>query len=308
MSIQIRESGHSDEREIAELICVSHNTWSLAHGLPAPFPGGPTTTALFYKACRALENSFCIVAQDRPSGSLSGVTFYHVRPTHVSLGMMSVHPGHFRRGVAKALLAYIVGAADREGKPLRLISSALNLDSYSLYTKAGCVPRQLYQDIILTPLVTGSFVPVSGTKPVRRATVDDVSRIVELEGEISGILRANDIRFLLSHGDGPWCAWIHEGGGGGIEGFIACCDQGGLNMIGPGFTRTQEQAHSLIHSVMAERPGKGALVLVPVECETLVRHLYEAGGKNNELHVHQVRGVFKPFRGVNLPTFMLESG
>jgi hypothetical protein len=48
--------------------------------------------------------------------------------------------------------------------------------------------------------------------------------------------------------------------------------------------------------------------LVPVECSELVRQVYDWGGRNVEAHLHQVRGAFQPFRGVNLPTFMPETG
>jgi len=48
------------------------------------------------------------------------------------------------------LLAYIIKVAEGLDKPIRLVSSAFNLDSFSLYTRVGFVPRCVYQDIELT--------------------------------------------------------------------------------------------------------------------------------------------------------------
>ena len=40
----------------------------------------------------------------------------------------------------------------------------------------------------------------------------------------------------------------------------------------------------------------------------MIRELYGWGARNSELHVHQVRGAYEPFKGVNFPTFMPETG
>ena len=62
---------------------------------------------------------------------------------------MNVHPNHFGRSVAGRLLRHIIEVADAKQQPLRLVSSAMNLDSFSLYTRAGFVPQAAYQDMIL---------------------------------------------------------------------------------------------------------------------------------------------------------------
>ena len=106
-----------------------------------------------------LDPGCCVVAEDTASGQLLGSCFYHPRETHVSLGIMNAHPDSFGRGVAGKLLRYIIDFADRQSKPVRLVSSAMNLDSFSLYNRNGFVPRKLFQDM---------FVPVR-----RQAAADD---------------------------------------------------------------------------------------------------------------------------------------
>ncbi len=143
----IRKMVEGDRRDVAELICVSTNYWYEQHGLERIFTG-PEKAKVFYQVYGRMEGSVGIIAELR--GRLVGSCFYHVRETHVSLGIMNAHPNYFGQGVARGLLEYIIKIAEGLGKPIRLVSSALNLDSFSLYTRAGFVPRCAYQDIALT--------------------------------------------------------------------------------------------------------------------------------------------------------------
>ena len=107
-------------------------------------------------------------------------------------------------------------------RPVRLVSSAMNLDSYSLYTRAGFVPRRAYQDMFLA-------VPESGLghRPtvagIRPATFADVEGIAALEMELCGIRRAGDFHHFIENRAGFWRLSVCEGEGGRLEGFMASC-------------------------------------------------------------------------------------
>ena len=77
----------------------------------------------------ALDPGCCVVAMD-DGGPLLGAAFFHPRETHVGVGIVSVSPTAFGRGVARAMMQEIIRAA--AGMPLRLVSNAMNLDSFSL--------------------------------------------------------------------------------------------------------------------------------------------------------------------------------
>src|SRR6476661_3897414 len=139
--IILRPMREGERNEVADLVCVSTNYWYRASGRPAIFTAGPTSCLLFCDVYEALDPGCCVVAEDPATGRLMGSCFYHPRETHVALGIMNVHPDYFGRGVARRLLGHIVDLADQQGKPVRLVSSAMNLDSFSLYTRAGFVPR-----------------------------------------------------------------------------------------------------------------------------------------------------------------------
>src|SRR5690606_37321044 len=98
-------------------------------------------TDVFYETYQDLTPDHNVVAVNPDNGRLMGTCFFHPRPRHVSLGIMNVHPNYFGRGVGSALLQHIIRFADERQLPLRLTQSAINVDSFSLYNKAGFVPR-----------------------------------------------------------------------------------------------------------------------------------------------------------------------
>lgn len=301
---ELRPMQPGDREGVAELICLSTNYWYQAHGHPPIFPGGPQSTALFFDVYHALEGSAGLVAQDTRTGFLLGSCFYHLRPTHLSLGIMNAHPNHFGRGVARALLDHIVGLA--QTKPLRLVSSAMNLDSFSLYTRAGFVPRCIFQDLFLPVPAKGLPHPIP--PQIRPATLADVAAMAELELEISHVRRDSDYRHFIENPEGIWHTSVWAGPQGALEGFLVSCGHPGSNLLGPGVARTQEQAAGLILAELDQHRGRSPVFLVPAECADLVSRLYAWGARNCELHLCQVRGAFSPFSGVAMPTFMPESG
>ena len=148
--MRLRPMEPKDRTEVAELICVSINYWYQLHGMPKIFAGGPDATTIFFDVYESLDPGCGAVAQNERTGRLMGSCFFHPREHHVSLGIMNVHPNYFGQGVARALLEHIIDYTEAHGYPaLRLTQSALNLDSFSLYTRAGFVPRYAYQDMLL---------------------------------------------------------------------------------------------------------------------------------------------------------------
>jgi hypothetical protein len=219
---------------------------------------------------------------------------------------MNAHPGHFRRGVARAILAEIIERARQAQKPVRLVSSCFNLDSYSLYTRAGFVPFETFQDMFVQVPAGGLPFPPPNDLAVRSATLDDVEDMASLERSISGISRIADYRYFIRNDDNLWRVSIVESPRG-MDGFLVSCGSSALNMIGPGVARTQEQAAALFYEQLNQHPGRCPVLLVPVACGALVRQLYDWGARNCELHVAQSHGPAQPPAGVVIPTFLPES-
>jgi ribosomal protein S18 acetylase RimI-like enzyme len=306
--MHLRAANADEFHEIAKLIHASTNAWYQKNGKPAIFSAGPESCLLFCQVYEDLDPGCCMVAEDESSRRLMGSCFHHPRETHVSLGIMNVHPDFFGRGVASRLLRFITGFADAEGKPVRLVSSAMNLDSFSLYTRAGFVPRAAFQDMMIPVPAEGLKHAAPGAERVRPATAADVPEMVALEQQISGIRREKDYRYFLENRLGIWHTSVIEGVDGGIDGFLCSVAHPASTMLGPGVMRTDKDAAALILAELNVRRGLSPVFLAPVDRPELVQILYSWGGHNCEIHFAQVRGDFQPSSGIAMPTFMPETG
>ena len=309
MTFTIRTMTSDDRHEVAELIYISINHWYQVHGMPAIFAGGPAVCNIFFDTYEALDPQCGIVAIDEESGIVIGSCFYHPREHHVSLGIMTVHPNHFGAGAGRALLDWIVELSSVQNKPVRLTQSALNVDSFSLYSKAGLVPRHAYQDMILEIPATGLDFACTAVANVRSATLADIPTLVELEMQVAGISRAQDYEFLIRNDDGNWHLSVYVcPDSGKLLGFLGSCSHLATNLMGPGVSLDEETAIALLASELNRQRGRTPVFLVPVEADKIVRAAYAWGARNCEMHFCQILGDYTPFAGVNIPTFMPETG
>ena len=309
MSFTIRTMTAADRHEVSELIYISINHWYQTHGCPPIFTDGPSSCDVFFDVYEALDPGCGIVAEHTHTGKLMGSCFYHPREYHVSLGIMTVHPNHFGGGAGKALLQHIIDYSVSQNKPLRLTQSAINVDSFSLYNKAGFVPRHTYQDMFLDVPETGFAQQPEGLHHVRTATTDDVSQMARLEYEIAKITREQDYRFMIDNQDGLWSMSVYIcPESRKVVGFLGSCAHPATNLIGPGVAINDEVAIALLAHQLNQHPGRMPVFLLPVESENLVQTAYRWGARNCELHLCQVYGDYHPFEGVNIPTFMPETG
>jgi GNAT superfamily N-acetyltransferase len=296
-----------DERpEVADLIHFSTNYWYQAGGKSPIFTGDPAACELFPRVYESLDPGCCIVAVSSRTAHIVGSCFYHPRPTHISIGIVNVHPAYFGKGIARHMLHAVIEIADAQNLPLRLVSSAMNLDSFSLYTRAGFVPRQAYQDMLLPVPETG----IGGVDPaIRPATMQDVPAMAALEREISGLEREKDYRYFLENADNIWhVSVLPAPQGDGLDGFLVSVAAPASNMLGPGIARTDTAAAHLIRAELDHHRGRTPVFLVPVDRPELVSAMYALGAKNCEIHFSQVRGQWTPPKGVVMPTFMPETG
>lgn len=296
----VRELRENEWDEVAGLIFRSTNDWYERNLNRGCFGGDDSSVCrIFPEVYEALDPGCCLVAE--VEGKIAGSCFYHPRETHVSLGIMNVSSGAGGRGVAGMLLGEVVKRAD--GKPVRLVSSAMNLDSYSLYTRAGFRPAAVYQDMYFPK---GRGLP-SANGQVRRAQSGDVDALVTLEDGLCGIRRRKDFEFFIRNESGLWNGFVFERDGE-IEGFLFSVNHPGSRMLGPGGMKSTELALELIAAGLEEFGEEAPIFLVPARESELVSALYAAGARNCELHLSQVLGDAREAKGILMPTFMPETG
>lgn len=303
--MKLRRMRKKDWPAVAALIHDSTNAWYEGHGHGKIFSAGPASARLFCEVYEALDPGCCVVAEDSATGAIAGSCFFHPRETHVSLGIMNSHPRWAGRGVASRLMKRVIKEAESRRQPLRLVSSAFNLDSYSLYTRHGFVPRALYQDMLFAVPEGGVAVPQA--RHLRDARTADVPAIARLERALHHISRERDYRYIIENRSRLWHSSVFLGPGGRIDGFLASIAHPGSRMLGPGFARTEAQAHALIARELDHRRGQTMVFLVPADRPKLVRACYDLGARNCELHVAQCRGRWHAPKGIIVPTFMPET-
>ncbi len=303
---QLRAMQREDWSSVARLIYSGTNQWYQDHGMGPIFACGENDALLFCEVYEALDPGCCVLAIAE-SGDIAGSCFYHPRSTHVSLGIMNANPEYFGQGVAKQMLRFVIEFAQSRGLPLRLVSSALNLDSFSLYSKAGFVPIAGYQDMTLAVPAIGLDRQVNSKFCVREATLADVDAMVALELEVSGIERRQDYEYFIKNELGVWHTSVLEESNH-IQGFLISVCHPASNMLGPGVMRNDEQAVSLILSELNFRRGTQPVFLVPILCRNLIQQMYDLGAKNCEIHFAQSLGGFRQPNGISMPTFMPETG
>ncbi len=305
-TLTIRPMGPEDWSETAELIHVSLNYWYATRGPGPKLPGDPLHTQLHCKVNEDLDPGHCLLAV-APSGRIAACCFHHPRPTHVTLGIMACQPNYFGSGAAKLLLDKIATFARDEGKPLRLVSSAMNLDSFSLYNRAGFSPHALFQDMYLEVPENGLAAPPVEGVTVRPGRPEDAPAMAALERELSGIEREQDFRYLLANEEGVWHVSVVESEGNGLDGFLCSITHPGCGLVGPGAAREDRQAAGLLRTVLDHEPGRTRVWLVPSNRRELVDTCYSWGARNCEMHLAQVIGEAQPLTGVIFPTFMPET-
>jgi GNAT superfamily N-acetyltransferase len=299
-----------DRPEFSKMLYQSFNVWYRLHGWPSDyFKCKPEETGIFFDIYSDLTPGCSIAAFDPETGRMMGACFYHPRETHVSLGIMAVHPDYFKRGIGKAFVRHILDFSSKNGyRSLRLVGSAMNIDSFSLYNKAGLVPRAVYHDMILTVPEYGMQESSLDAVYVRDASFDDIPAIGSLEIDVSGIRREIDYRYCIENTRGYLHISVLERSSGRIDGFMASLRHPALNMLGPCVARTEADAAALILREADCFRGRTVLCLIPMDKRKLVEQMYKWGARNCETHLVQVRGEFKPFDGISMPSFLPETG
>ena len=303
---QLRTMSADDRDEVTRLVFHSTNQYYLSIGRQPIFKGAESAPSDIFDVYQRIDPGEGIVAVDDQSSQVIGSCFVHPRETHFSLGIMNAHPDHFGRGGAREILAEILDRARQVNKPIRLVSSCFNLDSYSLYTRAGFVPFATFQDMYIEVPEGGLPHSPPNDLTVRSATLDDVSAMAELERTICGISRVDDYRYFIRNEDKLWRVSVVESSGG-LDGFLVSCGSSALNMIGPGVASGQDQAAALCYDQLNSQRGRCPVLLAPVSCGALVRQLYLWGARNCEMHVAQSYGPAQTPAGVVMPTFLPES-
>lgn len=308
---KIRALRSEEHEAAATLIHRSFVHWYETRlGQGARFGPSPAAFRIFPDVYAGLDPGEAMAAFEQDAGKLIGLAFAHPRPSHLTVGLVAVAPEAQGRRVARALIELMLERAGGSGRPVRLLSSVANLDSFSLYTRLGFVPHTLYQQMSLTVPAGGMAHPVPRAGADVRLVTDprEAARLAQFEFEWQGLQREQDYAFLLRNRVGDWRVWAHDGAGGRLKGFLAASLHSGYLMLGPGVAQDEETAADLLWWALNALPGRSPAFLVPANASALVRQCYAWGARNVELLAAQATTEGGGGRGLALPTFLPETG
>lgn len=272
------------------------------------FGDSPDPFLLIPEVYAELDPEHAIAACDPGTGELLGLCFVHPRETHHAVGIVATSPAAGGRGVARAMMTEVIRRARAAGQPVRLVSSLLNLDSFSLYTRIGFVPGTVFQDLLFNIPDAGlPTPPPAGANRVRLARSGEASALADFEFLLRGIRREQDYRFFLENRVGQWRIHVSEDDAGQINGFLVTSLNPAMTMLGPGVADSESTGAALVWTALNALPGQSYVLLAPADSPELIQTLYSWGGRNIELHIAQCHGPTPTSRGLTFPTFLPES-
>ena len=218
MSFTLSALRPDENSAVADLLHRSLVNWyesRLRQG--ARFGDSPEPFRLIPETYAALDPGEAIAARDAGTQALLGVCFVHPRESHYAVGIVASAPEAAGRGVARAMMEEAIRRARVAGLPVRLVSSLLNLDSFSLYTRLGFVPGTVFQDLLFhVPAAGLAGVAPAGIERVREARADEAAALADYEAAVQGLRRESMVRSQETEKpvQGLWRQWnmlSHEG-------------------------------------------------------------------------------------------------
>lgn len=293
--------------EIGALVKMSTNQWYHNNGKKGPFECDDQEMTIFCEIYEDLDPGACLIVMDEENNKIAGSCFVHERKSHISLGIMNVHPNYYGKGIANKLINKIIEQAENANLPLRLISSSMNLESFSLYNKCGFVPQENFQDMLVKVPQDGISFEVKEGDKIRQAKISDLEAINELEKNLTGIDRKADLEYFILNKLGLWKTLVYVNCRGEVEGYLNSIFHPASKMLGPGVMKNETIALALYLSCLDQFRNETMLALVPCKCLNLIKALYALRAKNCELHFTQVRGEVYEQHGISVPTFLPET-
>jgi predicted N-acetyltransferase YhbS len=255
--VQLRRATADDAGACARIMWDAFETFANAHNFPVE-PGTPEFTDFQMRAMLSTDGIVGLVAER--DGDFLGSALQDERGAIVGVGPVSVDPAARDGRVGRALMeALLQRSRDRDVAGVRLVQTAYNYRSLSLYAKLGFAVRE--------PLSVFQGSPDAAAVPgttVRRAIPDDFAACNDLCRQVHGHDRHAEVHGAVDRGT----ASVVERDGA-ISGYTT-----GLGYIGHAVGRTDDDIIALLQSV---ETFTGLGVLVPSRNTVLMAWCLNAG-------------------------------
>jgi predicted N-acetyltransferase YhbS len=209
--VEIRGATPADAGACADIMFAAFESLATRHAFPIE-PQTPEFTAVQMDSMLATEGIYGLVAER--NGKVVGSAFADERGTIVGIGPVSADPGDHRGGVGRSLMeALLHRCAERGVAGIRLVQTAYNYRSLSLYAKLGFAVREPLS-VFQGP--AASAATLAGD--IHPATGDDLEACDELCRRVHGFDRHGELCHCIDAG----VARVVERGGR-ITGYATGC-------------------------------------------------------------------------------------
>jgi predicted N-acetyltransferase YhbS len=280
--MRIRRATADDAGACARIMWDAFETFATAHSFPIE-PGTPEFTDFQMRAMLSTDGIVGLVAER--DGEILGSAFQDERGTIVGVGPVSVDPTARDGRVGHALMETLLQRSrERDVAGVRLVQTAYNYRSLSLYAKLGFAVREPLSVFRGSPHAAA----VPGTT-VRPAIPDDVDACDDLCRQVHGHDRHAEVQSSVDRG----MASVVERDGA-ISGYTT-----GLGYIGHAVGRTDDDIIALLQ--YAEM-FTGLGVLVPSRNTVLMAWCLNAGLRLVQQSTLMTIGLYNEPQGAWLPS------
>jgi len=263
MKIQLEEAVPEQASQIGRIFYHAFKNIMEQHGLEPDIPSEEVGTAIMSARIGTPECQGFVALVD---GRVAGANFYARFDSVAAVGPMIVDPAMQGLGLGRKLMQAAIDHAQSHGfERVRLLQDAINMVSMSLYTSLGFT----VQEPIVLLRAAEKPEPVSGVRPLR---LEDVEACSRLGIKLLGISRANEVRFMISHGPGMGVIPVGLERAGELQGYAV------PGFSGHGVAHTNDDLLALVNTGMALSEGpSSAKWLCPSRNGDLFRMALEQG-------------------------------
>ncbi|QSE95172.1 GNAT family N-acetyltransferase [Rhodococcus pseudokoreensis] len=280
--LQIREATPDDARMCGRILFDAFEALATRHAFPIE-AGTPEFADFQIRAMLATDGIYGLVAERE--GHIVGSALQDERGKIVGIGPVAVDPAAPDAGAGRALMnALLERSEERDVAGIRLVQTAYNYRSFSLYAKLGFAVRELLTVFQGTP--RGSAIPGAVVRP---ATPDDIAACDEICRQVHGHDRHGELQFWVNAGT----ARVVERGGritGYATGFGYTCHAVG------------KADDDVIALLVGADEFTGLGFLVPSRNTRLMAWCFDAGLKIVQQSTLMTIGLYNEPQGAWLPS------
>jgi GNAT superfamily N-acetyltransferase len=281
LSISIRTMTAGDVDVVAPLMVLAFNTVNARYGYPSEFPE-PHAAVLLSRYYLGQDPDGCLVAMR--DGAVCGSIFARRRGDHVSVGPVSVDPACQGLGVGRRMMEAVFDLHP-DAASFRLVQTAFNKESFSLYSRTGFVAVETMLRLDRPPV---AVTPEEDEPSVRPASAEELPAVADLDRRLLGVERERDLATFF--GMGNVYVYDHDGA---TRGYLATLPTPGPVFLGPAVAHTERQLTALVRSALRAVGSLPVTLHLPTRFASAIDECYRLGFRLFALETFMVRGEWR---------------